>query len=98
MKCLGALDRLVVELFMLYSTFQGLVGTMLGVLIGLLLAVLEGMKLYGTALWSVMPYGALGMRAVLCLVCGVGLTVFGAFYPAVLAARMEPVDAMRSEV
>jgi ABC-type antimicrobial peptide transport system permease subunit len=98
MKCLGALDRLVVELFMLESTFQGLVGTTLGVAIGLLLALAEGMKMYGTVLWSIMPYGPLGVRALICLVCGVGLTVFGALYPAVLAARMEPVEAMRSEV
>src|SRR5215207_9369918 len=35
MKCLGALDGFIVKLFLLESLFQGFVGTVLGVILGL---------------------------------------------------------------
>jgi len=98
MKCLGALDRLIVQLFLLESTFQGIVGTSLGIALGVILALLEGMGLYGSAMWGLIPVGTFVVRIVVCFLAGTALTVFGALYPARVAARMQPVDAMRSEV
>ena len=42
MKCLGALDRFVVRLFLLESGFQGLAGALIGALIGCLGSLLLG--------------------------------------------------------
>ena len=47
MKCLGALNRFVVELFLLESGFQGLVGAIMGSLIGFLSIMLLSLKDYG---------------------------------------------------
>ena len=98
MKCLGALDFLIVELFLLESALQGLVGAAIGVGIGLILTLFEGMTVYGAAMWGLIPAAALARLSALCLVAGVVLTVAGALYPAWRAARMQPVDAMRSEI
>jgi len=98
MKCLGALDFLIVELFLMESTMQGFVGTALGVIIGLALTLIEGAGLYGSSMWVLIPAGEILKLSAICLVAGTGLTVVGALYPAWQAARMEPVAAMRSEI
>jgi hypothetical protein len=98
MKCLGALDFLIVELFLLESALQGLVGAGIGMAIGLGLSIVEGWSRYGAEMWSIVPLGELARLLGICLLAGVILTVAGALYPAWRAARMQPVEAMRSEV
>ena len=98
MKCLGALDSLIVKLFLLESFFQGVVGTGIGVLIGLLLVGIEGISAVGGQFWSLFPYGQVARLAGLSLAVGTALTVGGAVYPTWRAAKMHPVDAMRLEV
>jgi ABC-type antimicrobial peptide transport system permease subunit len=98
MKCLGALDSLVIELFLLETLFQGLIGTAIGIAVGLALAIVEGLALYGPAAWNLAPWPGLARLVGLCALAGLGLTIAGALYPAWRAARMQPVDAMRSEV
>jgi putative ABC transport system permease protein len=98
MKCLGAMDALIVRLFLLESLFQGALGTSLGVALGLTLAGLQGLASYGAEAWRLVPPADLLRIVGLCFAAGISLTVVGALYPAWRAARMEPVDAMRSEV
>ncbi len=98
MKCLGALDSLIVRLFLLESVFIGLVGTTAGILIGLILAAIEAWAAYGGAIWSTMPVLKMLQIVGLCYLIGVVLTVGGALYPAWRAARMQPVVALRSEI
>ncbi len=97
MKCLGALDGFIVKLFLLESLYQGLVGTVLGVLCGWLLSLLATWTSYGEFTWKANAGRSIGMAALLCLLVGVGLTVAAAVYPAWQAARMQPIDAMRVE-
>jgi ABC-type antimicrobial peptide transport system permease subunit len=98
MKCLGALDSLVMKLFLLESAFQGLVGTLVGILVGVTLALIESASLVGGAVWGLMPYSALARYVVICLLAGTVITVVAALYPAWRASRMQPVEAMRMEV
>jgi putative ABC transport system permease protein len=98
MKCLGALDSFIVKLYLLESIFQGCAGTMVGLSLGLGLAYLEGLSIYGAETWRLIPAGTFAKLVGICLVTGVTLTVLSALYPAWRAAKMQPVDAMRSEI
>jgi putative ABC transport system permease protein len=98
MKCLGALDSFIIKLFMLESVFQGLSGTAVGIVVGVLLAVIEGLVTYGLPAAGMIPLAAFGETVGLCFLAGLVLTVAGALYPAWRAAKMQPVDAMRTEV
>lgn len=98
MKCLGGLDSFIVKLYLVESLFQGMVGTALGMLLGVVLAYAEGVGRFGGEAWVLLPPLELAKLLALTFLAGVALTVMGALYPAWRAARMEPVDAMRSEV
>jgi putative ABC transport system permease protein len=97
MKCLGALDSFIVKLFLLESLFQGVVGTVVGVVLGLGLSLLSIASSYGQFAWKDVPAGQLTLRGLMCLGVGVVLSVAGAVYPAWQAARMQPIEAMRVE-
>ena len=98
MKCLGALDAFIIRLFLLESAFQGLVGSLLGVAAGTALAVAEGRARFGPEAMALVGAADLAPLAALALAGGVFLTLAGAAYPALRAARMKPVDAMRTEI
>jgi len=97
MKCLGALDSFIIKLFLIESLFQGVVGTTIGVLLGLGLAMASVSSSYGGYAWANVPWGSLLTSLLMCLAVGIGLTVAGALYPAWQAARMQPIEAMRVE-
>jgi predicted lysophospholipase L1 biosynthesis ABC-type transport system permease subunit len=97
MKCLGALDGFIVKLFLLESLFQGVVGTVIGVVLGLGLSLISIAGRYGEYAWKDVPVGQLMVRIAICLLVGTALTVAGAVYPAWQAARMQPIEAMRVE-
>jgi putative ABC transport system permease protein len=97
MKCLGALDGFIVKLFLLESLFQGVVGTVAGVTLGLALSVVAVVASYGRDAWHDVLVAQLLFRILVCLIVGIALTVAGAVYPAWQAARMQPIEAMRVE-
>jgi putative ABC transport system permease protein len=98
MKCLGALDAFIVRLFFIESTIQGLVGTLIGIPIGCVLTYLRTAATFGFAAFY---YGPLLARTAanvgICLCVGTVLAVAAAWWPARVAARMQPVEAMRVE-
>ncbi|HEV7300128.1 MAG TPA: FtsX-like permease family protein [Tepidisphaeraceae bacterium] len=98
MKCLGALDSFIIKLFLIESLFQGLVGTIIGVIGGLLLSLVSVWSTYGGFAWKNMQWNELMIGIAVCTAVGIGLTVAGALYPAWQAARMQPIEAMRSDV
>ncbi|MBT3296925.1 MAG: FtsX-like permease family protein [Verrucomicrobia bacterium] len=98
MKCLGALNRFVLRLFLIESALEGAVGTGLGVLLGLAIGFGEGLTLYGGEVWALFPASRFLTMVAACFVGGVTLTILGALYPAAQAAKMSPVEALRTEV
>ncbi|WP_428559230.1 MAG: ABC transporter permease [Solidesulfovibrio sp. DCME] len=97
MKCLGALDRFILRLFLLEAGMQGLAGAFAGALVGMLGAVAAGLVRYGfVAVSQLSPAGLLRVQAV-SMAVGAGLSLLGVVYPAIVAARMRPVEAMRAQ-
>ena len=97
MKCLGALDRFVLRLFLLEAGMQGGVGAGAGALIGAVFALLNSTLQYGFAPLRAMPWGDAALSIAFSLGIGCLLSLVGVLYPALVAARMQPVDAMRVE-
>jgi len=100
MKCLGALNRFVVELFLLESGFQGLVGAVMGSLVGFLSIMLLSLKDYGLNVFiGIGGYykGVLMYMGIACIL-GMVLAIVGAAGPAYRAAQLPPADAMRSDI
>ena len=97
MKCLGALDTFIVKLFLLESTFQGLAGTSAGIVIGFALTLGLALIDYGGYTFTYFPLSGIAESAGYALVVGTLLSLVGAMLPAYRAAKMEPVEAMRSD-
>ena len=97
MKCLGALDRFILRLFFLEAGMQGLVGGGIGALVGAFFSLITSATSFGTvALIQVSWLGVAGSVLWATLV-GFFLSLIGVFYPAIVAAKMQPVEAMRTE-
>jgi len=97
MKCLGALDSFIIRLFLLESVFQGTAGTAVGVVLGFLLIWGYTWFSYGWVTMQTFPAAGILKYGLLAFVLGFGLSVLGAILPALRAAKMQPVDAMRVE-
>lgn len=97
MKCLGALDRFIVRLFVLEALMQGLVGSLAGALLGVIAATVSSAFTLGFSIFSSFPWLALVNSMLLSVLVGTSLSLTGVIYPAILAARMQPVEAMRLE-
>jgi len=97
MKCLGATDGFIMINFMLESCVQGIAGGVIGSILGLILGTLRSWAMYGGLALSHMPFLEIAMAAVTAFTLGVVLSVMAAVYPALVAARLAPMEAMRIE-
>lgn len=97
MKCLGALDRVVLRLFLLEAAMQGLVGALIGAVLGFLVGLVSVLFSLGTVVLNPFPMSAILVSAGLAIAVGCLLSLIGVVYPAIVAAKMEPVAAMRVE-
>jgi hypothetical protein len=96
MKCLGALDGFVLTLFLFEAAIQGVIGGLIGLVLGGLLALGRGLTEYGGLLAS--AEGAVGpvlLALAVALALGVLLAALSAIGPAFVAARLSPMEAMR---
>ncbi|MCM8814677.1 MAG: FtsX-like permease family protein [Candidatus Omnitrophica bacterium] len=98
MKCLGALDKFIVELFLLESSIQGFAGSIIGVFVGTIATFLTYLLRYKGLIWSIFPGELLIRYSVLSILLGIIISVIGAIYPAYVSAKMEPAEAIRREV
>ncbi|WP_394699594.1 ABC transporter permease [uncultured Pseudodesulfovibrio sp.] len=97
MKCLGALDSMILRIFMLEAAMQGLAGASVGALLGGIVSLLTGIIRFGfTAISDLSILSMLGSMGMATL-AGCFLSLLGVLYPALLAARMDPINAIRAE-
>lgn len=96
-KCLGALDSFVLRLFILEAGMQGLAGASAGALLGGVAAMVSGLIRFGLVAWEHISWLAVGKSLALATLIGCVLSLLGVLYPAIVAARMQPVEAMRVE-
>ena len=98
MKCLGALDRFVVELFLLESGLLGLIASFVGWVVGFISISLLALASHG---WAVV--GAIRLVQILgtlgtAMLIGMSLTIVATIPPAIKAAKMPPAMALRTEI
>ena len=96
-KCLGALDSFVLRLFIMEAGMQGLVGAGIGSLLGGIASLLNGLIRFGLIALQHISWLAVVKSLLFASSIGCGLSLLGVLYPAIVAARMQPVEAMRVE-
>jgi hypothetical protein len=97
MKCLGALDRFVLRLFLLEAGMQGVAGAGFGAFAGCFFAVINTLLRFGSKAVMTVIWEDMVMSVFIAIGVGIMLSLVGVLYPAILAARMQPVEAMRVE-
>ncbi len=100
MKCLGATDGNILEIFLIESALLGLLGGVIGSVIGWLAGILINGLQPGIG-WSVVfqvPMGTYLYNFGLAIVVAFGVSIAAAAYPAYVGAKLSPADALRYEV
>jgi putative ABC transport system permease protein len=95
MKCLGALDRFIVEIFLLESCIMGFFGSLLGTIVGMVVMCISIWIQSKTLPLPVLP---LLKNMLFAIFVGTILSVICAIYPAYRAAKMSPAMALRTEI
>lgn len=98
MKCLGALDKFIVELFLLESFAHGILGSIIGSIVGVLIMTVVFLFQHGVLILKIFPLLKILQYMVFTVLLGTFLAIVGALYPASVSAKMEPAEAIRREV
>jgi len=97
MKCLGATDGFIQTNFILESVIQGIAGGAIGTILGLLLGMLRSSAKYGGLAFVHFPGAEVLQAAGISLGVAILVSSVAAMYPARVAAKLAPMEAMRIE-
>ena len=97
LKCLGALDGFIVRSYFIESSVQGVAGTCLGCILGLIVSIVVAFSSYKGHVATHFPWVGVFNALLVSLLIGTLLSVSAAILPAYMAAKKQPVDAMRVE-
>ncbi|MCG3147139.1 MAG: hypothetical protein PCFJNLEI_00576 [Verrucomicrobiae bacterium] len=97
MKCLGARRQTIAFLFVTESVIVGVIGGIVGTVLGLIIVVVRHALAYGRVTFERFPTGDLALTFMACFCCSLLLAGIAAIYPALVAAKMAPMEAMRVE-
>ncbi len=96
-KCLGALNSFILRIFVLEAIYQGLLGGIVGGLLGIVVGTASLTLKFGWQVLLSWPVAGLSATLGLATALAVVLSFLGVIYPALVAARMQPAVAMRTE-
>lgn len=97
LKCLGARDEFILKTYFIESSLHGVCGALIGMILGLLVAMAVGWYNYGVHALTTLPVFALIKVQAISLLIGALMTIFASLFPAYAAARKQPVEALRVE-
>jgi len=97
MKCLGALDRFILRIFLMEAGILGVVGAGAGAIAGGLFSLGNALLGFGSIAITSLPWNDVFLSVIYATGVGLVLSLLGVLYTAAVAARMQPVDAMRIE-
>lgn len=98
MKCLGALDQHILSLLLIEALLLGLAGGITGFILGTVASILSCYFELGLSIFQNLPLiGFLNLFGLI-TVFSVGLSVISTVYPALRAARLNPVEALRHDI
>ena len=95
MKCLGALDQHILKLFVIEALLLGLFGGVIGFIVGTVTATSSSLIQLGSGVLQKIPVIDMLMYFGLTTILSVILTVGSTIFPALRAAKLEPVEALR---
>ena len=96
-QLMAVTERFILRLFILESGMQGLAGAGAGALAGAVFALMSALLRYGSVSMTTVSWGAVIGSVGIAIAVGCLLSLIGVLYPAIVAARMQPVEAMRVE-
>lgn len=97
MKCLGALDQFVMRLFLIEALLQGFIGAAIGALGGTTISLIGLTARLGMKTFSFIYFNEIAVTICTGILLGSCLSIVGVLYPAFLASRMQPVEAMKGK-
>lgn len=97
LKCLGALDGFIMLMFVLESSFLGLIGGIIGAILGALIGLSRMLAAFGLNFAGAIPATDIVVAIFASVVMGMLLAACAAVLPSFKAARLAPMEAMRIE-
>jgi len=97
LKCLGARDHFIIKTYFIESTLQGVFGALTGMIIGCTVALTVALFSYGSYVVRFFPILSTLAALAISLLSGSAISIVAAIAPAYIAAKKQPVDALRVE-
>jgi hypothetical protein len=99
MKCLGALDNFVIALFFIEAVFMGTMASLVGWILGFIVAVLAHLVNFGwDDTWSHITPETFFVVLGCSIGFGIFVTLIASIIPALQAAKMPAAAALRTEI